>query len=176
MAGRSSRPARQMALGGVMAALAVGVMALGGLIPMATFCCPALACLALVPVLEECGGRIAWAWFGAVAVLSCLLCPDREAAVLFLFLGYYPILRRAFARLRLRGLRILGKALFFNAAAALAYVVLIFVLGLESVEAELRQTTPVLLILTLALANLTFFLLDLLLAKVDRIWQLKRRK
>ena len=174
MAGGGRRPAGQMALGGVTAALAVAVMALGGLIPMATFCCPALACLVLVPVLAECGERIAWAWFGAVAVLSCLLCPDREAAAIFLFLGDYPILRSRFGKIRLRGLRILGKALFFNLAAALAYAALIFVLGLESVEAELRQTAPMLLILTLLLANVTFFLLDLLLGRAEGMWRRRR--
>ena len=42
-------------------------------------------------VLKTCGVRIAWAWYGAVAILSLLLAPDKEAAAVFAFLGYYPI-------------------------------------------------------------------------------------
>ena len=84
---------KQMALCGVLAALAVSTMVLGGLFPAATYFCPVLACLMLVPVTQTCGRRIAWAWYGAVAILSCLLCPDVEASALFVFLGYYPIVK-----------------------------------------------------------------------------------
>ena len=84
---------KEMALCGVLAALALTVMILGGMFPAASYCCPVLACILLVPVVETCGRRIAWAWYGAVALLSCLLCPDPEAAALFLFLGYYPIIK-----------------------------------------------------------------------------------
>ena len=63
--------------------------------PAATYFCPVLACLMLVPVTQTCGRRIAWAWYGAVAILSCLLCPDVEASALFVFLGYYPHCQRA---------------------------------------------------------------------------------
>ena len=81
---------KEIALCGVLAALALTVMILGGMFPAASYCCPVLACILLVPVVETCGRRIAWAWYGAVALLSCLLCPDPEAAALFLFLGYLP--------------------------------------------------------------------------------------
>ena len=96
---------KQMALCGVLAALAVSTMVLGGLFPAATYFCPVLACLMLVPVTQTCGRRIAWAWYGAVAILSCLLCPDVEASALFVFLGYYPIVKGRLDRIRLRPLR-----------------------------------------------------------------------
>lgn len=62
---------KEMALCGVLAALALTVMILGGMFPAASYCCPVLACILLVPVVETCGRRIAWAWYGAVALLSC---------------------------------------------------------------------------------------------------------
>ena len=71
---------RRMALCGMMAALAVTIMLLGGVIPLATFCCPALAGLALIPVLMEAGKKWTLMVYAAAAVLSLLLGPDKEAA------------------------------------------------------------------------------------------------
>ena len=65
--------ASSIALGGVLAALAVVIMAMGTLIPVATYVCPVLCCMLLQFVLLSCGRRIAWAWYAAVAILSALL-------------------------------------------------------------------------------------------------------
>ena len=48
---------RSTALGGVMAALAVVIMCLGGMIPLATFVCPVLCMLLLQFVFRLCGRR-----------------------------------------------------------------------------------------------------------------------
>ena len=69
--------ARTIALGGVMAALAVTVMSMGGLIPVATYVSPVLCMLMLNLVIRLCGVRIAWAGYGAVALLSLLLSADK---------------------------------------------------------------------------------------------------
>ncbi len=93
MVQKKKTPAGQAALGGVLAALAVVSMSLGGLIPIMTYVTPAFCVLLLEAVRILCGGKFAWAWFGAVGLLSLFLSPDREAAALFLFVGWYPILR-----------------------------------------------------------------------------------
>ena len=66
-----------MAMGGVFAALAVVIMNLGGLIPVATYTTPVLCMLLLKFVLLTCGRRIAWAWYAAVAILGLLMSPDK---------------------------------------------------------------------------------------------------
>ena len=86
MAGKRT-PASSVALGGVLAVLAVVVMCLGTIIPVATYVCPMLCALLLQVVLKTCGVRIAWAWYGAVAILSLLLAPDKEAAAVFAVSG-----------------------------------------------------------------------------------------
>ena len=68
--------ARNVALGGVTAALAVVIMCLGGIIPVATYVCPMLCAVLLATVLPAIKARLAWAWYGAVALLSLLLAPD----------------------------------------------------------------------------------------------------
>ena len=69
MAGSKRTPAYSMALGGVLAALAVVIMSFGTIIPVATYVCPAICMLLGQVVLKICGGRVAWAWYGAVALL-----------------------------------------------------------------------------------------------------------
>lgn len=150
-------PAGVIALGGVMAALAVVIMSLGGLIPVATFVCPVLCMMLLALVLRRCGRRIGWAWYGAVAILSLLLSPDKEAAALFLFLGYYPIVKPGLDQKKLRWL---WKGLLFNGSVLVMYWLLMHLFGMAQVAAEFEEMGVVMTAVTLLLGNVTFFLLD----------------
>ena len=152
--------AKSIALGGVFAALAVVIMCMGGLIPVATFICPMLCMLLLAIVRKNCGDRMAWAWYGAVAILGALLGPDKEAAAVFVFLGYYPIVKPKLESLPLSWL---WKGLLFNAAILVMYWLLLNLLGMAQVAAEFEEIGTVLLLVTLVLGNVTFFLLDRLL-------------
>lgn len=157
---RRSNPTRVVALGGIMAALAVVVMCMGGLIPVATFICPVVCIVLQAVVLKQCGRQIAWAWYGAVTILSLLLGPDKEAAVVFLFLGYYPIIKRWLDHRRFQWL---WKGIMFNSAVAMAYFFLLNLLGLEQVSKEYAQLGTVMTVVMLVMGNITFFLLDNLL-------------
>ena len=130
---RKGTPASRMALGGVLAALAVVIMSLGGLIPIATYVTPMLCAMLLQAVLLTCGTRVAWAWYGAVALLGLLLCPDKEAAAVYVFLGYYPIVKP-----KLDGLKPawLWKVLMFNVRIGLKYVLQLQVFGMAELSAE----------------------------------------
>ena len=161
MAGKRT-PASSVALGGVLAALAVVVMSLGTTIPIATYVCPMLCALLLQAVLKTCGVRIAWAWYGAVAILSLLLAPDKEAAAVFAFLGYYPIVKPRLDKTRLRWL---WKGLLFNASVLVMYWLLLRVFGLAQVTEDFEDIGVVMPIVLLILGNVTFFLLDKLLEK-----------
>ena len=153
-------PASVMALGGVLAAVAVVIMSLGGLIPVATYVSPMLCAILLQPVLLFCGVRIAWAWYGAVALLSVLLSPDKEAAAAFVFLGYYPIVNPRLDRMKPSWL---WKGLLFNGSIAVMYFLLLKLFGMAELGAEFREFGLVLLLVLLIMGNVTFFLLDRLL-------------
>jgi len=153
-------PASAVALGGVLAALAVVVMSMGTLIPVATYVCPLIACILLQMVLRTCGIRMAWAWYGAVAVLSGVMAPDKEAAAVFAFLGYYPIVKPKLDRWRLPWL---WKGLLFNVSTLVMYALLIHLFGLADIGAEYAEMGLVLTLVMLVLGNVTFFLLDRLL-------------
>ena len=153
-------PASNIALGGVLAALAVVIMSMGTLIPVATYVCPMLCALILKLVLRTCGRRIAWAWYGAVALLSVLMAPDKEAAAVFVCIGYYPVVKPSLDR---RKLHWLWKGLLFNASILLMYWLLMHLFGLEQITAELEGLGIAMTAVLLILGNITFFLLDRLL-------------
>ena len=157
--------ARSIALSGVLAALAIVIMCLGGLIPLATYICPMLCALICFFVLRLCGRRIAWAWYAAVSLLCVLIGPDKEAALVFLFLGYYPIVKQW---LDTKTLSLLWKALLFNGSVALIYLFQIFFLGIAFSVAEFGGIGLLWLLLLLLLGNTTFFLLDRLLNMLTR--------
>ena len=121
---------RKIALCGVSCALAVTIMLLGGILPLATFCGPMLAMVVLLPVRQECGTRMASAAYGAAAILALLLVADREAALIFVFFGWYPLVQPRILALRSRLLRLAAKLLFCNLAIALVYGILLFLFQL----------------------------------------------
>lgn len=161
---------KSTAFGGVTAALAVVIMCLGGLIPFATFVCPMLCMLLLQLVHGHCGSRMGWAWYGAVAILSLLMGLDKEGSALFCFLGFYPLVKPKLERLPLSWL---WKGILFNVAILLMYWLLTHLFGMAALAAEFREMGMLLLIITLILGNLTFFLLDKILTRGIRR---KRRK
>ena len=153
-------PASNVALGGVLGALAVVIMSMGTLIPVATYTCPVLCMLILKLVRNTCGNRIGWAWFGAVAILSLLMAPDKEAAAVFAFLGYYPLVKPALDR---RKLSWLWKALLFNVSILTLYWLLMRLFGLDQITKEFEDLGRAMTGVLLVLGNVTFFLVDRLL-------------
>lgn len=163
---RKNTKASQMAFGGVMAALAVVIMAMGGLIPVATFVCPMICMVILQLVASFCGQRVGWAWYGAVAILSLLLGPDKEAAAVFLFLGYYPVLKPKFEKLKFP---YVWKFLFFNVSIGIMYFILLRVVGLDQVLQDYEEMGMILTGVMLVMGNITFFMLDLILTR--KVWR-----
>ena len=161
MARRNENPSAAIALGGMLAALAVVIMCMGGLIPVATFICPAVCMMIQAVVLRRCGRKVAWAWYGAVAILSLLMGPDKEAAAVFVFLGYYPILRPRLNRMKPNWL---WKGLYFNAVIAVLYTLLLQVLGMAEILEDYAEMGTVMTVAMLIMGNITFFLLDRLLS------------
>lgn len=155
-------PAANMALGGVLAAVAVVIMSMGTLIPVATYVCPMLCCVILELVRKICGTRVAWAWYGAVAILGILMAPDKEAAAVFGALGFYPIIKPKLDR---RKAAWLWKGLLFNADVLILYWVLMHLLGFDRFTEEFAEMGMIMTAVTLLLGNVTFFLLDTLLSR-----------
>ena len=156
-------PAAIIAFGGMMAAVAMVIMNLVGLIPVATYVCPMLCMMILTVVIRFCGKRIGWAWYGAVAILSVLMAPDKEAAAVFVFLGYYPLIKPLLDRLKSG---VVWKFLFFNAVTLLMYWLLINLFGLAQLAKEFSELGVALTVVTLILGNLMLYMIDRILGRI----------
>ena len=151
------RAARQIALGGMLTAVAVVIMSLGSLISVNTYLCPVLCILITRAVLEFCGKKIGWCYYFATAILSLMLAPDREAALVYAFLGYYPMIRPFFEKLGVFSWY--AKLLLFTLAGVASYGTLLLVMGAGATMTEGWLLTAV----TVLLWDLLFLLTDRLL-------------
>ena len=112
-----ARKSWAMAYCGMAAALSVALMLLGAVVPVLMFIAPAVASLLIATVCVECGRTMALTAYGAVSLLSLLFVPDKEVALVFVFLlGYYPLVKPRFERIRLPLVRVLCKLLLCNGA------------------------------------------------------------
>ena len=148
----------------MMAALALVIMNMVGLIPIATYVCPSLCMVLLSVVLKLCGKRIGWAWYGAVAILSVLMAPDKEAAMIFAVIGYYPIIKPAFERTKMPNT---CKYLYFNVVILLVYWLMINLMGLTEIAKEFAEMGLLFTIVTLLMGNMVFQLLDKILTRIS---------
>ena len=172
---RRKSKAPVIALCGVLAALAVALMFLGGTVAFAAIACPVLASLVLIPVYAENGAKWGFLWYVTTALLGVLLTPDKETAVLFVFFGYYPMLKRFLERLPGRTLTWIAKLVYINTAVCAAYGLMIWVFQMEAVAAEFAETQTWMLIALLLLANLTFVLYDLLIVRLEVYYHARLR-
>ena len=97
-----------------------------------------------------------------VSLLSILMAPDKEAVLVFVCFGFYPLLKPYIDRLPLPWL---WKALLFNGIIVLLYTCLLRLLGLDALAQEYQAMELGGLIAVLLLGNTVFFLLDLVLGK-----------
>lgn len=148
-----------------MAALAVVIMSMGTLFPVATYVCPMLCCVILQLVRKTCGDRIGWAWYGAVAILSVLMAPDKEAAGVFAAIGYYPMVK---PKLDKRKGKWLWKVMLFNGTILILYWLLMHLFGMEQLTEEVSGMGIGMTLVLLLLGNVVFFLLDRLLGMKPR--------
>lgn len=167
---------KEIALCSVMTALGGAILFLSGVIPLALYACPMLASMTLLPVREECRARYAWCCFAATALVGLLLGPDKEAALLFCFLGYYPLVQPRLNAIRRRGARLAAKLLLCAAALSVMYGLIVFVFRLSAVIAELESTAPWLLALTAVLGLAVFAMYDVLLARFAQIYRHRRKR
>lgn len=167
---------RELALAGMMAALGGALMFLSGVIPLALYACPMLASLTLLPVREECRRSYRWCCFAAIALLGLLLGPDKEAALLFCFLGYYPLVQPRLDAIRSPGVRLCAKLALCLVAVGAMYAAIVFVFRLAAVIAELESTAPWLLAVTALLGVAVFVLYDVLLHRFAALYRRRKGK
>ena len=150
-----------MAYCGIVAALCVALMLLGAVIPIAMFIAPAVAGVRVATGRVECGMQLALTAYAAVSLLALLFVPDKEVALIFVFLlGYYPLAKPKFERIRPAVLRIVCKLLLCNGTVLAMYGLVFLLVPAGSISQELRTTALAVSLATLVMGNVAFVLYD----------------
>lgn len=170
---RRPRKSWSLAYCGMAAALCLALMLLGAIFPVAMFIAPAVAGFLIATVQVECGRKLAFTAYGAVSLLALLFVPDKEVALIFtVLLGYYPLVKPRFDRIRFRMLRAGAKLLLCNGAVLAMYGLLLVLFPAGEVAQELKTAALALAGATLALGNVAFLLYDRTLVNLLRVYQL----
>ena len=171
-----ARKTHELALCGVLCALAVAFLWLSGVLPLSTYFWPILASAVLLIAREECRASYAWSCFAVSAFLGLLLCADKEASLVFCFLGYYPLLKPKFDAIPSRVLRFAAKLGLCTVTMGLLYALLLFVFKLPAVVQEVSGSAPWLLAATVLVGLVLFFVYDLAIDRVAVIYAHRRKK
>lgn len=157
----------QVAIGGMASALCLLLMLMTGMIPFATFAMPAMAGIVLIAVVVEMGRSTAMIVYAAVSLLSLFMCPDKEAAMMFIgFFGFYPVVKGALDKIRYKVPRIAAKFAVFNAAIVASYWVIINLFGLTDILEEMGAFGSYTLLATWAMGNGVFIAFDIALTRI----------
>ena len=145
--------------GGMISALSVVLMFSSNIITVGLYILPAAAGTALYILRLISGKSCACSAFAAVSVLSLLFCTEKECALFFiLFLGYYPMVREQFHKIKPKIVSLALKLVLFNAATVLIYWIMRFVFLMPAEEFEMFGIE--LPLIFLVLLNIVFLLYD----------------
>jgi len=148
----------KLAFCAMITALAVVVMMLT-VFPYATYALPGVAGVLMVVLVIEINKKWALGAFAATGLLSAIIAPDKEAALMFImFLGYYPIIKSVFERIKSKAVEFFLKFSVFNAAVITSTLIATQVLNIpvETVSLFGKYTWAALLVL----GNITFLMYD----------------
>ena len=145
---------------GMMAALAIVIMIVGGFLGIGMYASPMFAGLSLVPIGEKFGKKYHICLWLAVSMLSFMLVPEVEQNLMFFGLfGWYPILYPTLQKLP-KLLRVIVKLALFNGVVIAIEALVILVLVPEVLGAGILSVL-------LLMGNVIFLLYDLLIPKMN---------
>lgn len=170
------RNSSKTALGGIVAALSVAMMFLTAVIPTLTYALPAAAGVLLIIVVIEIDKKWAFGVYAAVSLLSLLVLPDKEAAMMYVFFfGHYPIVKAILeGTLQNRAVLWILKCLIFNVSVVAAYLIILYVFQLPMDEMEEFGKWGVWALL--GMGNVVFVIYDVALSRLVTLYMLKWRK
>lgn len=176
--------ASKTAIGGMAVALSV-VLLIPTAVDLFVYALPAIAGFLTLFCVIELGKSWAFGVYFATALLSLLLVPNKEAAVMYTaFFGYYAIVKALLESRLPRVAEYVLKFVIFNASVLFAYTVLIHLFGMPlddilGVDGDVwwsKYAIPVMLVM----GNVVFLVFDIALTRMAmvylKVFQPKLRK
>ncbi len=148
----------------MMAAVSVVLMLLGAVLQLGTYAAPLLTGMLLIPIGNRYGRKYQAMLWLVISALCFMLIPSVEQNMMFAGLfGWYPIVYPTVQKLP-KFLRLIVKLLLFNGVVIAMEALLLWVIAPEAMELGM-------VLLLLALGNVTFLLYDYLIPKTELILQ-----
>ena len=170
MSAKKKNQTKLLTVSAMLSALGVIVLGIGSVFQSLDLTTAALAAFFCIYAVIEMGGPYPWMIWAVTSFLGILLLPQKSPAVLFLFIGCYPILKEKLERLR-RWLCWLLKLVVFHAMAGL------FLLTTKLFfPDELLLSMGWMLIVSYFVAVITFVVYDYALSKVITLYLLRLRQ
>lgn len=152
----------------LFSALGVAILSLASLFEIADLALSMFASAILLLAMIELGDKWGFMIYAATSLLALMLLPSKFIAAIYLvFTGLYPLIKRYFDRTG-KLLSILLKLVYFNGALTAALLLARFVFGINDYAGWL-------LIAYYALANLSFWLFDILIKRLTLVYMLRFR-
>lgn len=163
------------AIGGIVSALSLVLMISVAIVPFLTYALPAMAGALVIFIVIEIDKKWAFGVFSAVGILAFLLVHDKEIAMMYIaFFGYYPIIKAVFEGKLHPVVSWILKVAVFNVTMVAAYLVLIYLLGLQI--DEITEYGAIAVPLLLGMGTVAFILYDIALTRIISLYMLKWRK
>lgn len=167
------------ALGGMCVGLSAALMLASSIIPFMIYAIPGMASLLILFMMSECNKKWALGVYFCTCVVTAIVVPEKEAVAIYIaLLGYYPVLKTLFDKIKIKFLRYVVKTVFFLVVITVAYLVMINLFGIsaELLEDAEKYYIPVLYVLGLAAFLLYDRALEMFELAYYRKWQKKLRK
>ncbi len=126
------KKSKEVAMAGMLTALAVVILFMGSLVELLELSAAALAALAVMVAVIELGNGKAFAVYLASALLSVLLFPKTASIVFATFVGFYPVLKVYLDKIPSKVLQYAVKLVLFNGFLVLILWITETLLGLSS--------------------------------------------
>ena len=153
---------KRLTMCAMMAAVSVVLMLLGAVLQLGTYAAPLLTGMVLIPIGDRYGRKYQVMLWLVISVLCFMLLPAAEQNMMFAGLfGWYPIAYPTLQKLP-RLMRLPVKLLLFNGVVFAMEALLLWVIAPEAMELTM-------MLLLLALGNVTFLLYDYLIPKTELI-------
>lgn len=166
-----------IALSGILSAVCLLMMFLVAVFPFFLYVFPMICGLIVYMIYYECGLKSAVASYFCISILSLLISPDKESALLFMtFFGYYAFAKVYIERMMSKLLKLIIKLAVFNLSILGTYFLLINVFALVPIEDFTGDFGEAMIWGFLLIANFVFLLYDLALRNVMILYKVKLRK
>lgn len=172
---RKLKKTSKIALSAVFSALSVALMALISVIPSLELALPAIAGLFVAVIVIEIDRKWALGVWTAVSVLSLMIVPNKEVAIVYtVFFGYYPVLKSVLESKLPRAAEYAVKILTFTVVMSVSYYLMVKFMGIDLDMPEILGKWGIPLLLLVAI--ITFLLYDYALSKLITFYRISLSK